>query len=525
MTPSVLRTLAALALLAAACAPATPAAPTAGGPAATTSPAGDRLAARTLKKVTIALGADARTLLPNAVVDWTTDVQITHLFDRVMNYDPARNYEVGPWLADLKNLDELTWELKIVRPGITFHNGEPVDAESIKAGLDFARDPANKSHYLERYKPIVEVAVVDPLTLRLKTSEPFPILPQRMTGLYPVPPRYLKEKGAEFAANNPVGSGPFKFKEWMRDERLVLERNPDYWRGPVQVETVEFRYIPEFSARLSALLAGEVDIVKDVPVDAIERVAGSGRARVEEIPSSRINYVALVNNREGSIMRDRRVRQAVNHAVNVDGLIAGVFRGHATRMAGPLSRMNPEANQALTPYPYDPDRAKALLREAGVDLDNTRVVLDAPQGRYPMDKEAAQAIAAQLGQVGLRVQVQYNEWGTHLDKIVNRATGDMFYLGWGPALDAQGTLEFLFVGQSTYSGFGDPAIEEKVAAAARTVDPQTRRQVWNEVQRMAYDEAAWLFLWQQHDLYGVANTVDWKPRPDEFLWMGEAKGK
>src|SRR5919204_4591902 len=160
----VLGVLAALAVLVSACAPAGPGAPTARPPG---QPGGATPSAGTLKKVTIALGADARTLLPNAIVDWTTDVQVAHLFDRVMNYDPARGYEVGPWLADLKNLDELTWELRIVRPGITFHNGEPVDAESIKAGLDFAKDPANKSHYLERYKQIAEVTVVDPLTLRL----------------------------------------------------------------------------------------------------------------------------------------------------------------------------------------------------------------------------------------------------------------------------------------------------------------------------------------------------------------------
>jgi peptide/nickel transport system substrate-binding protein len=302
-----------------------------------------------------------------------------------------------------------------------------------------------------------------------------------------------------------------------------MERNPDYWRNPVQVDAVEFRYIPEFSSRLSALLAGEIDIMKDVPVDSIDTVNNGNEATAEEIESSRINYVALVNNRDGSVMADKRIRLAVNYAVDVDAIIKGVFQGHATRMAGALSHLNPDVNTEIKPYTNDPDKAKALLKEAGVDkLD---VTMDAPQGRYPMDTDAAQAIASYLGEVGINVKVQYNEWGTHLDKIVNRRTGDMFYLGWGPALDAQGTLQFLFTGDSTYSGYTNKDVEATIATASKTVDPAKRKQLWDQVQQMVYDDAGWLFLWQQHDIYGVANEIDWQPRPDEFVWMGGAKPK
>jgi peptide/nickel transport system substrate-binding protein len=134
------------------------------------------------------------------------------------------------------------------------------------------------------------------------------------------------------------------------------------------------------------------------------------------------------------------------------------------------------------------------------------------------------AIAASLGDIGVKVNVQYNEWGTHLDKIVNRRTGDMFYLGWGPALDAFGTLSYLFVGDSTYSGFGDADIEAKIAEASSTVDPEARQVIWDDVQLDVFEQAGWIFLWQQHDSYGVANTVVWEPRPDERLSMYEASG-
>ncbi len=364
--------------------------------------------------------------------------------------------------------------------------------------------------------------MIDDLTVRLTTEAPYPEIRLRLNEVYPIDPAYLEEVGLDGYRENPVGTGPFTFVEWERGQHLILDRNPDYWRQDVMVDRVEFRFVPEFSSRLAALLADEINIVKDVPVDSLQVVNDSGVARIEGIPSSRINYVALVNNREDSIFTDPLLRQAVNYGVDVDGIIAGVFQGNATRMSGALSGLNPEVNSEVQPYAYDPERARALIEEAGYQPGEINVVMDAPQGRYPMDSDAAQAIAASLSEVGINVQVQYNEWGTHLDKIVNRQTGDMFYLGWGPALDALGTLAFLFVGDSTYSSYTNPEVEAMIAEASSTLDDAARQEIWNQVQQVVSDEAAWLFLWQQHDLYGVSNQVAWTPRPDEFMWMGDA---
>lgn len=480
---------------------------------------------QTLERVAIGLGAEPLSLMPNAIVDWTTNIQLAHMFDRTLNHDPEANYEVGSWLCDLTNIDDLTWELKLVSPDITFHSGNPLTAQDFKTAIDYALDPANESHYLERWEQYEEVTVVDDLTFRITTRDPFPLITQRLVELHPIDTKYVEEVGLEEATATPSGTGPFKFKEWVRGEHLTLERNPDYWRNDVSVQAVEFRFSPEFSSRLAALMAGELQIVKDIPVDSIEAVNNSGTARIEAIPSSRINYVALVNNREDSLLNDVRLRQAINYGVDVDGIIEGIFQGHATRMAGPLSGLNPDVNLQLQPYPYDPDKARALIQEAGYEPGELTMTMDAPQGRYPMDTDAALAIAASLGEVGITVEVQYNEWGTHLDKIVNRQTGDMFFLGWGPALDAMGTLAYLFVGDSTYSGYQNPDLEAKITEATQTVDDEARTHLWHEIQKAVYEDAGWLFLWQQHDIYGIANEVDWIPRPDEFLWMGETRAK
>ncbi len=476
-----------------------------------------------LDQVVVALGADPLSLMPNARVDWTTNIQVAHIFDRALNHDPEQDYAPGPWLCELTNIDDLNWELTLVSPDITFHSGNPLTATDFKTAIDWALDPANESHYLTRWEQFAEVTVVDDMTFRITTSDPYPIIPQRLVELHPVDTVLIDEIGFEAYAETPSGTGPFKYVEWARGQHLLLERNENYWRNPVNVQELEFRFMPEFSSRLAALLAEEIDIVKDVPVDSISVVEESEDARIEAIPSSRVNYVALVNNREDSVFTDVRLRQAVNYGVDVNGIIEGIFQGRATRMAGALSGLNAGVNPEIEPYPYDPERARELIAEAGYEPGELTVTMDAPQGRYPMDADAALAIAASLGNVGINVEVQYNEWGTHLNKIVNRETGDMFYLGWGPALDAYGTLAFLFVGDATYSGYQNPEVEALIAEASVTVDDEARQEIWDQVQVMVHEDAGWLFLWQQHDIYGVANNVAWQPRPDEFMWMGSAE--
>jgi peptide/nickel transport system substrate-binding protein len=475
------------------------------------------------KEVVIAFAAEPRSLLPNTIVDWTTNNQVEHMYDRLVDRDP-KTYKPAPMLATAwKIVNDTTWEFTL-RQGVKFHNGEPFDAQSVKATMDYIKDPAHKSHYLPRWALVKEVQVVNDHTVRFVTEKPWPGLIDRMaaTDFLPMPARALRDQGVQALAAKPIGTGPFKFVQWMRDERLVLERNADYWQGAPDLNRVTFRFIPEFSARLAALLAGEIDIMKDVPPHAVELVDRSGKGKVRATVSSRINYLALVNLKPGP-MQDLRVRQAIHHAVNVDELIQQVLKGRATKMCGSLSPLNVDYVK-VDCLPHDPARAQALFKEAGIDPTKLQLTLDTPSGRYPLDKDVSLAIAAQLQRLGIKVNVVVNEWGTHLDKIKNRATGDMFFLGWGPALEAQGTIEQLFQTKPTYSSYGgNAALEAKIAQAVTIVDPKRRQEAWAEIQQMVRDEVPWVFLWQQHDLYGVASWIDWTPRADEKVWMFEAK--
>jgi peptide/nickel transport system substrate-binding protein len=360
--------------------------------------------------------------------------------------------------------------------------------------------------------------------VRFVTSKPWPTMVDSaaLTNSLIMPAKALKELGPQKLAEKPIGTGPFRFVEWRRDERLVLERNPDYWQGPADASRVTFRFIPEFSARMAALLSGEIDIMKDVPPHAVEAIEKSGRATLRATVSSRINYLALVNLKPGP-MQDLRTRRAMNHAVDVEELIKQVLKGRASRMCGPLAPANVDYSPAEC-YKYDPARAQALFKEAGVDPTKLSLTLDTPTGRYPLDKDVSLAIAAQLQRLGIKTNVVVNEWGTHLDKIKNRNTGDMFFLGWGPALYAEATMHPLFLADQTYSSYGNnKTLDEKILRAQTLLDPKARAAAYAELQRLVRDEAPWVFLWQQHDLYGVTSQIEWTPRADEKVWMYEAK--
>ena len=489
---------------------------------ASTAAAQDR--ART-KEIVVGLGAEPRTLLGVTIVDWTTNNMLEHIYDRLLDRD-EKTFKPKPMLAESwRIVNETTWEFKL-RKGVKFHNGEPFTAASVKATIDYALDPASKSHYnsVSYWGPVKEVQIVDDYTVRFVTHKPWPNLIDRasLTDALIMPAKALKEQGPQKLSQQPIGTGPFRFVEWKRDERLVLDRNPDYWQGPADASRVTFRFIPEFSARMAALLSGEIDIMKDVPPHATDAVDRSGRAKVRATVSSRINYLALVNLKAGP-MQDVKVRQAMNHAVNVDELIAQVLKGRASRMCGPLAPANVDY-APVECYKHDPARAVALLKEAGHDPAKMSLTLDTPSGRYPLDKDVSLAIAAQLQRIGIRTNVVVNEWGTHLDKIKNRNTGDVFYLGWGPALWGQNTTQPLFRHDQTFASYGNnPVLDDKVARAATIMEPKARAAAYAELQKLIRDEAPWVFLWQQHDLYGVASHIEWTPRADEKLWMYDAK--
>src|SRR5256712_512972 len=262
------------------------------------------------KEIVVGLGAEPRTMLAVTIVDWTTNNMLEHMYDRLLDRD-AKTFKPKPMLAESwRIVNDTTWEFKL-RKGVKFHNGEPFTAQSVKATIDYALDPATKSHFAAAayWGLVKDVQIVDDFTVRFVTKQLWPNLVDSAasTNSLMMPAKALKELGPQKLAEKPIGTGPFRFVEWKRDERLVLERNPDYWQGPADASRVTFRFIPEFSARMAALLSAEIDIMKDVPPHAVRTLS----ARQGRLARHR---------RSAPAARDQgqRRRQRVGHASRQD---------------------------------------------------------------------------------------------------------------------------------------------------------------------------------------------------------------
>lgn len=487
-------------------------------------------AAKDTNLVVIGLNSDARSLDPVLTMDATTIRVLRHIYDALFFRD--RNMKVIPELAESYEFDDnLTWVIRL-RKGVKFHNGEVFNAEAVKTTIEFVLNPENKAITRTLVDRIDKIEIIDDYTIKITTKSPFITLPENLIEVFIAPPKLVKEKGMTHLTANPVGTGSYKLKSWTKDREIHLVKNDEYFKGVPAIDEIVVRVIPEVGPRVSALVVGEVDLIPDVPPHLIPQVNGSGAAKVKGVPGRRIIFIALDNVNEGP-MQDVRVRQAMNYGVNVDEIIRTVMEGQATRTPGPLTPINSGFDPTLKPYPYDPEKAKQLLKEAGYEK-GLNLTLHACQGRYLKDKEYAQAVAAQLSKIGVNVQVKFYEWGNYLQhlrsrKLPNGKSGNVlsdFHLNGRSDRELEGGIMYAwFKSGASWVAFTDPEIDKELSAAIEIVNREKRKEAFNKLQRQIQAAAPWIFLWQQHDLYGVSDRLVWEPRADEQLYLFEAKIK
>ncbi len=487
-------------------------------PAATPGPSPE-------SRIVVAYGIPPETMDPQMHMNTFTEGVLRNIFETLVVRGPDMK-TLEPGLAESwQFLNETTLQFKL-RRGVKFHNGEPFNAEAVKFSVDRSRNPDQRAPLRSLVAPITDVRIVDEYTVNVSTEKPDPLLVGRMAGYASniMPPRYVREKGDAYIANNPVGTGPYKFVSWVRDGDLTLEANPDYWRGAPRIKKVIIRTIPEHASRVAALKTGEVDIITAVPPGEIEGIKRSGKAQVQTVRSGRLMHV-MINALDGPTS-NVKVRQALNYAVDVDSIIKNVLNGYGIRIATTVTPETFGYDPDLKPYPYNPERAKHLLAEAGYP-NGFDTVLDSPRGVFPLDSEVAQAIAGYLEKVGIRTRVVTDEWGLFNGKCASRDIGALTLWGWGTLnFDADGRLRSLFATVPSYPGrvtcrqtYSNKTLDEIVLQAIETTNPATRRRLYKMAQRIIYYDAANLFLYQLVDIYGVNNRVDWKPRPDEQIWL------
>jgi peptide/nickel transport system substrate-binding protein len=489
--------------LAAACGTPVPTAP----PEATTPPEATAPPAGPSGSVVIVIGSDPSTLDPQFPDDGNARAVNDNIYEMLLVRDPV-TAELGPSLAtSWEQVDDTTWRFKL-REGVTFHNGEPFNADAVVYSVERMIDPEFNSEIISFVETISGAEAVDDSTVDIFTSGPDPILLARMTWLNIVPPVYTEENAANFG-NEPVGTGPYKFVEWVKGDHVKLEANADYWGGAPSIAEVTIRTIPEEATAASALQAGEVDLVRHLIPEYLDQVPKSASVHGIEFPWIRIN-----TNVEP--LNDVRVRQALNYAIDKEALRDALYSGYAAVAEGQiLTPGHFGYNPDVKAYPYDPDKARQLLQEAGAEGATLEFVGEA--GRWLKDKELVEALAAQLEAVGLNIDVNIAEWSQWLDLLFAgaQAAPDLQYSSHDNSLfDADRTLSVLFTSEGSQAAYANPEVDRLVTEARTETDTAAREDMYHQAVQMIYDDAACVFLLNLDDIYGMSQSLEWQPRID-----------
>lgn len=471
--------------------------------------------------ITVAITAPLQSLDPANHRDRVTETVLRAMFDGLVTR--RQDGEIVPEIAESwEQIDDTTWEFKI-RSGVTFHNGDPLTAEDVRFSLErVAMDGMMDGETSPRQSllpPIAEITAPDDQTVRIVLESPVPeaILLSGLVHNQIVPKAYVEEVGGEGLAAKPIGAGPFKFVEGDVSDRIVLERYDDYYGGspdmppvgPAKADGVVFRVIPELSSRLASLKAGDVHIVQNLNVDSARSLRTDPNIVVKSYEGTRTTWLAMNVTRPP--FDNKLVRQAMNYGLDVQSIIDEVLGGEAVRMTGAVPPFSQFYDDSLQPYPYDPDKAKQLLEEAGVGT-NFQFVLDAQEP----DRAVAEIIVQQYRQLGLDASVRIWEWPV-LQEATLKGERQMLLGSWGNSFRHPVDLinpTLMTGGRGNYSQYSNPELDELLERGA-VASKEEAAEIYKRVQQILYEDAPWVFLWVPNEVEaGSAALQNWEPGPD-----------
>jgi peptide/nickel transport system substrate-binding protein len=470
--------------------------------------------------VTIAQPADATTMDPGRSTQVLTVNYFHNLYDTLTRWDV--NLKLQPALATAwKPVGETTWEVTL-RSGVKFHDGTPFTAEDVKAVYERNLAPG-KTVVTAGFATIARIDAVSPTLLRITTKKPDPLMPVRMAqmGGYIYPKRFATDEGVKELARKPIGTGAYRFVEWVKDDRLVMEANREWWgwggKAPA-IERVVWKPIPDDFARLSALQGNEVDVITNVPPDQMKIV------RVLTVPATRT--VTLTMNGSQPPLADKRVRQALHYATDVPAIIKNLYAGQGKPFSGGLADTDFGYNPALKAYPYDPAKARQLLAAAGGPVE---VTLYAGSGTMVNDKQLLEALADMWGQVGVKTKINMMEMAQRQKMLNERAIpagGLLLVNPQSTLLDADGSVWRIFHPNGfngKYWAATQPGqrFHDLMEQARYSLDQKKRKELYTEATRIMHDEKPWLELFQEVVIYGVSKRMSFKPRADYRLIVSE----
>jgi peptide/nickel transport system substrate-binding protein len=467
---------------------------------------------------TIVQGVDPETLDPHFGESGVMANVLSNIMEALVNYD--RKMRLIPVLAESYEVlsDKVTWRFKL-RDGIKFQNGKPFNAEAVKFTVERTMDANLRRQGLNDPFParsgVTQVRIVNNSTVDIVLDKPNIIFPVFAYFLYMLEPSYYSSKSPRETAVAPVGTGPWRVTEWVKGDRLTMAAFDGYWRGAPQLKNLIWRPVPEKSTRMNMLITGEADIAIALSPDDIPIIERVSKLRVSIAPGSRRMHIGIPT--DVARYKDRRVRYALSHAIDYDGLAKGLLgRLAPERRSLVLATSEDWINPRLKPFEFNRQKARNLLNEAGFPM-NQRIRIYTPIGRYLKDKETAEAVAGQFREIGLQAEAVPLDWTIYTDKM--RSPGgmdDLYLLGLGSRFNGPEDLSIVTTGQiwdqtkwitSTQNG---PKFNEMYKHLSETFDPKRQKELAFQMEALFMEEAPWINLWLQPGAAGVNRRLNWE---------------
>ncbi|MFD1031365.1 ABC transporter substrate-binding protein [Metaplanococcus flavidus] len=475
-------------------------------------------------------GGDSVSLDPITVTDGESFKVTKNIFDTLVNFG-EQDTELEPGLAsDWTAADDgLTYTFTL-EEGVTFHDGTDFNAEAVVANFDrwaagdadqypyygsmFGGFGDDEGHVIESVEATGDYEVT--ITLKRPMAPFLKNLAMSPFGI--ASPTAIEEQGDAFG-DNPVGTGPFQFVEWNRNDTVRIEKYDDYWvEGEPKLDEVVFRAIPDNSGRLNALLAGEIDLADGINPSDAATIEADENLQIYERPSMNVGYLGLTNTREP--FDDPLVRQAMNHAIDRQALVDAFFEGRGEVAKNPMPPVISGYNDDIEGYEYDPEKAMELLEEAGLGdgFEMELWAMPVPRPYMPDGQKVAEAIQSDLAEVGITADIVSYEWATYLEKAAN-GEADAFLLGWtGDNGDADNFLYVLLdqdnIGSNNYTYYENQELHDILIEAQTEVDEDARNELYMQAQEIIHEDAPWVPLAHSTPLLaGGSNVVDFKPHP------------
>ena len=463
-------------------------------------------------ELVVALSSDPTSLFMPRTSDRTASNAAWSLFDSLVWIDDAG--EIVPALAtDWTVSDDGTEYVFELRQGVAFHNGEPFDAASVVATWETGKDDSND--YADSFAAADLVEAIDDHTVRITTPEPNATFLTLMANDWAmVPPAYIAEVGLDAFAQDPVGTGPFRFVSRTAGDRIVMEANADYWEeGLPRVDRLVYRVIPDASTRLAAIRTGDIDVANRLTADQVGVLEGEDDVEVISYLNDRVYYVAFKNIGAGvgTPLEDARVRQALNYGLDRFGINQAIFSGQANAAPGFIVEGN---------LGYDPERARELLDEAGYP-DGFEIGMGCPADGYININEVCQAIAASLSGIGVDVTVDFQTTNAYWSEPQYAVTGPMYVDSWSSEFgEALPRLDGALTPGNYYTTWEDEKFATLIEEIESEVDREARAELYVEMHELMREDPPFIYLYQPVIFEAIdADLVGYQPRAAEEYYL------